>query len=362
MVKNFYKKSKLFGVPDYLKVPCFGLDISDESLKYMKLVLTKKGIKIQSYGIKKIPSGVIEFGKIKDFLRFEEVLLELKNEQKIKDVRVSILENQTYLFKLKLEKEGLVNINESIEFLLEEHIPIPASETIFDYEIIEERETEIIVQVVAIQAETINDYLRAFKECSINVHAFELEAEAIARAIIKKGDKKTYMIIDIGKKRTGIFIVSKGIITFTSTIDFSSNVFNEMLQEHLDITFEEAEKLKINYGLQRNIDNKDIFPILLNGSSILRDEILKHFFYWHSHEDEDGIKNPVIERILFCGGTSSMIGLADYFTTSMKIETEIANFWINLRDIQKEVPQIEFKETLSYITALGLALGNFEYD
>lgn len=362
MVKNIYKSSKLFPVPLYLKVPSFGIDISDESLKFMKLKLTRKGMQIEACGKKKIPKGIIELGKIRDPLRFEHILTELKKEQKIKDVRVSILENQTYLFKLKLEKEGLVNIKESIEFLLEEHIPIPASETIFDYEIIEETETDITVQVVAIQTEIINDYLKVFENCAINVHSFELEAEAIARAIIKKGDMRTYMIIDIGERRTGIFIISKGVITFTSTIDFSSEVFNSMLEEHLNISKEEAEKIKINYGLQRNIENKDIFPILLNGASLLRDEILKHFFYWHSHEDEDGLKNPTIDKILFCGGTSSMIGLADYFTTSMKIETEVANFWINIKDIQKEVPKIEFKDTLSYITALGLALGNFEYD
>jgi len=362
MPRSTHKKNKIFSTPTYLEMPSFGLDISDESIKFMELISAKNGIEPRKYGEKQIPSGVVELGKIVDSMKLEEILSELKKEQKIKDARVSILENQIYLFKLKLEKESINNIKESIEFVLEEHIPIPAVDTIFDYDVIEENEKEIIIQVAAIQVSIIEEYLAVFENCGINIHSFELEAQAIARAIIKKGDKETYMIIDFGEKRTGIFIVSNGVVMFTSTVDFGGASFSEMIQKNLDISFEEAEKTKIKYGLQRNLENKEIFPILLNGASILRDEIQKHFLYWHTHEDEDGVKNLPIKKILLCGGNSSIIGLADYFAVSMKTEVEIANVWVNICDLKKRVPNINSKQALSFATAIGLALRDFEHD
>ena len=129
-----------------------------------------------------------------------------------------------------------------------------------------------------------------------------------------------------------------------------------------NISFEEAEKIKIEYGLQKNLENKEIFPILLNGASILRDEILKHFIYWHTHEDEDGVKNPVIQKILLCGGNSNLVGLSDYFRASMKTEVEIANVWTNIYDLNKDTPMINSKEALSLATVIGLALNDFYND
>jgi type IV pilus assembly protein PilM len=362
MLRSTHKKNKIFSTPTYLEMPSFGLDISDDSIKYMELISTKDGIRTRRYGEKKIPNGIVELGRIVDKEKLQAIILELKKEENIKDVRVSILENQIYLFKLKLEKESISSIKESIEFVLEEHIPIPAAETIFDYDIIEETKDQLIIQVGAIQINIIEDYLSVFENCDINVHSFELEAEAIARAVIKKGDNDTYMIIDFGEKRTGIFIVSNGIVMFTSTIDFGGVTFSEMIQKNLNISFDEAEKIKITYGLQRNLENKEVFPILLNGASILRDEIQKHFVYWHTHEDEDGLRNPDIKKILLCGGNSSIIGLADYFAVSMKTEVEIANVWNNICDLQQSVPSIPSKQALSFATAIGLSLRDFEHD
>ena len=132
---------------------------------------------------------------------------------------MSLPEEQIYLFKMRLDKLELTNIRESIELSLEEHIPIPAPDAIFDYEILNEKPNSLQVQVTAIPINIIQNYLSVFKNSSVSVPLFELEAQAVSRAVIKKGDLNTYMIVDFGEKRTGIFIISQGIVMFTSTID-----------------------------------------------------------------------------------------------------------------------------------------------
>ncbi len=360
MLRSSY--NAFFPIPDFLAIPAFGLDISDESLKYMELKISKKGIKIGRYGEKKIPPGIIESGKIVDQKKMEEVLSELRKEQRIKSVRVSLPEEQIYLFKLRLDKMGLESVRESIEFSLEEHIPIPAKDAIFDYGLIDENEKNIQLQVVAIPKNVIQNYLTVFKNSSISVQSLELEAQAIARAVIKKEDLDTYMIVDFGEKRTGISIVSRGIVMFTSTLDVGGIILDNTIKKNFKITVEEAEKMKIEYGLQRNVDNKEIFSVLLNSVSVLRDEIAKHFLYWHTHADEEGKENPPIKKILLCGGDSNLIGLPEYLAVSMKTQVEIANVWTNIVDTEENVPGINFKRALSFAAAIGLALGNFDHD
>lgn len=354
--------NRFFPTPKFLARPSFGLDVSDESIKYIELVKVKGGVRMNRYKEKKIPEGIIESGKIKDSKGMKDILISLREEEGIKSVRVSLPEEQVYLFNLRLEKVGLENIREEIELSLEEYIPIPPQDAIFDYEILSEDEKSLKLQIAAIPKNVIDEYLSVFKGSKISVKSFELEAQAIARCVIKKGDLNTYMIVDFGKKRTGIFIVSNGLVIFTSTLDVGGTMLTKMIEKNFKISFEEAEKKKIEFGLKRNPANAEIFSVLLNGVSILRDEIVKHFTYWNTHKDEEGKDRPLIKKVILCGGDSNLIGIADYFSVSMKTSVEIANIWINVEDTEKYIPDMSFDQSLTFASALGLALGDFEHD
>ncbi len=358
MSQNPYKA--FFPTPKFLSMPSFGFDISDESLKYMQLTPTKEGLRPYKYGEKKIPAGVIEEGRIIDSEKLEEIILSLKKELNIKAVRVSIQENQIYLFKIKLPKEGLTSVREAIELSLEEHIPVPAQESIFDYDIIEETNDDLELQVAAISKGVIENYLSVFKNCSISVYSFELEAQATARAVLPKGDVGTYMIVDFGEKRTGIFIVSRGVVMFTSTLNIGGAILNNMIQKNFNVDIVEAEKMKRSYGLSRNTENREIFSVLLNSVSVLRDELVKHYTYWCTHKDEEGRGNPLIKKIILCGGGSNLIGLTDYLSVSMRAQVEMANVWTNVLNTEKIIPEIPFEQSISFTASLGLSLGDFE--
>jgi type IV pilus assembly protein PilM len=351
----------LFPTPKYLSIPSVGLDISDESIKFVEFVYVNNVIKLGRYGERKIPVGVIESGKIKDLKKIEEILVSLKKDEKIKSVRVSLPEEQMYLFEFYLEKAELENIRESIELCLEEYIPLSAQDAVFDYEILREDGKGFDIQVSATPKNIIDDYLSVFRNSGIRVESLELEAQAIARAVIKKNDLDTYMIVDFGEKRTGIFIVSKGVVMFTSTLDVGGTLLTSMIQKSFKISFEEAEKMKREYGLERNSINKELFSVILNSVSILRDEIVKHFTYWHTHTDGD-VEHQPIRKIILCGGDSNLIGLLDYLSVSTKNVVNMADVWINIINMEKYVPEIKFEQSLTYAGAIGLALGDFEYD
>src|SRR3989344_8819611 len=293
MLRNSY--NRFFPMPDFLVPSSFGLDISDESIKFARIIGAKNGIKIGQYGERKIPAGVIESGKIKDQKQLEQILLSLKKEEGIKSVRVSLPEEQVYLFRLLLDKTGLQNVREGIELALEEHVPIPAPDAIFDYELLSETPENLELQVAAIPKNVIESYLSVFKSSMIQVQSCELEAQATSRAVVKKGDMETYMIVDFGQTRTGIFIISRGVAVFTSTLDLGGVALVNMIEKSLKVNHEDALKMKMEYGLSRNASNKELFPAILNIVSVLRDEIDKHFLYCHTHKNEEGKDRPPIK-------------------------------------------------------------------
>lgn len=190
--------------------------------------------------------------------------------------------------------------------------------------------------------------------------SFEPEGQAIIRAILKKSDLGTYMIVDIGRKSTGIYIVSRQMVMFSSVFSVGGDMFTNIIMKSLKISPGEAEKIKQKHGIDRNYFDKKVFLLLLDGLSILRDEISRRFLYWHTHRNEKNKNRPQIEKIILCGDGSNLMGFSEYLSASMKIKVELANVWTNILDIKKHIPEMSFEESLSFATALGLALKNFD--
>jgi type IV pilus assembly protein PilM len=334
------------------------LDISDKSIKYGELLPTSMGLRLGRYGQEAIPPGVIVSGKIENEKELIRILKALSAREHLHFVRVSLPEEQMYLFTLSLPKESMQNLRETILLQLEEHIPLPANETVFDYDVVSDSGDSIFVEVLAISTPIIESYISIFKNAGLVPLSFELEAQAIARAVIAKGDPSSAMIVDFGEARTGVSIASNGRVFFTTTLDIGGINLTNTIAKNFSISFEEAEKMKRKYGLNTTLNTNDIFPIILSGISVLRDELDKQYVYWKTH-DVDGKKNEAIQKIILCGGDTNLAGLANYLETSMGIKVENANSWVNITDMKMYVPEMSFEESFGYATVLGLCLGDF---
>ena len=353
---------KIFPTPGFLAMPGTGIDISDHSIKIVDLKKGEGALVLSRHAEKKIPHGIIEGGKIKDEKKLRETLTMLAKEFSLGFVRVSLPEEQVYSFNMHLTKVPPGEIRSAIELQLEEHIPIAARDAIFDYDLIAEHKDSYDLQVSAASRAVVESYFSIFRASGLSPVSFELEADSIARVIIPRGDRGTYMVVDFGESRTGIFIVSDGVVRFTSTFDIGGFTLTKMIEKSFNVDFAQAEEMKTKNGLRRSPENRELFAVLLNSVSVLRDEINKQFVYWHTHKDEDGQDRKKIEKIILCGGNSNLFGLSDYLSMSIKTRVEFANVWVNVNSFERYLPDILAREASGYATALGLALGNFEYD
>ncbi len=124
----------------------------------------------------------------------------------------------------------------------------------------------------------------------------------------------------------------------------------------------EAEKLKLMHGLKKN--NKEgelVFEALTPVLTDLIGQIKNHLSYYQSHAEHEHLPSNIkeVKEILLCGGGANLKGLVEFLLGELKIKTKLGDPWVN---ILKGVPEMPFEKSLSFTTALGLALRGIKYD
>lgn len=348
---------------EYLKMSATGIDVSDRSIKFVGLYTKKDNVFISKFGSRIIPTGIIESGEIKDKERFIEFLDSLRKELNIKFINVALPEERAFLSKIKLPPIKEDEIRNTIELQLEEHIPLPLDNIIFDFEFLDtdtgnkknKYKNTFWVNIVAFPKSLIEDYRDVFVKAGFTPLVFEMEAQALARVVVPKGEKGSFLLVDFGATRVTFVIVSNTKIQFTSTIFIGGDKVNEALAKDLNIDTFQSEEIKKARGLVRSKGNEKVFNSLLRIVAAVKEEIDKHIMYWNSRV-EPSEDEKMIRKILLCGGCANMIGLPEYLSYEFRLPVERANVWININPLKEHIPEIEYKDSLIYATALGLAL------
>jgi type IV pilus assembly protein PilM len=353
--------SRLFPTPSSIAIPTVGLDFSDATMRFMSLEIKPKGLLPKHFAQAAIPEGCMKGGRITDTDKFISFLKQIKKDYKLKYARISIPESQVYSFTLSLDYASKDDIRGAIEALIEDNIPLKAIETVFDYHILNVLDKTIVVQVVALSESVTTNYFNAFASAGIIPVSFELEGQAIARAVLDPEDRGSCMIVDFGANRTGITIITNKTAMVTATLDFGGNNLTQTLAKEMNISLQEAETLKREHGLATVGEHKDVFSVLANGISVLKDEINRRYVYWHEKKSQFG-GFPAIDTIYLCGGHSNLVGLDEYLSASLKLKVVQVNPWKNCFSLDEYIPKVNHETSMSYVTAIGLALADYIYD
>ncbi len=345
--------------PQFLMMPSLGVDISDTSLKYIQFSEPKRGSRaLLQWGEIEIPSGVLDRGQVNDPAKLAAVLKECKAKTGATFIRVSLPEERAYLFETEIKRSMPVKeIRSFLEFRLEENVPIPARDAFFDYDILEGETTDKTLRVVvaAYSRETILHYFDACEEAGFVPLSFEVEAQAMVRAVMPADARGAHMLVDFGKTRTGVGIVLDGVLMYTSTIDFGGNQLSEVLRKvHGDISEGELTLIKNTQGLIKGVHDTRSYDALISTVSVIKDELASRIQYWHNGDYKPQSRR--IASIILCGGSSNLKGLPEYFTESLGIKTVRGNVWQNAFLYNDYIPPITARYSYGYATAVGLAL------
>lgn len=251
-------------------------------------------------------------------------------------------------------------IKEALSLQLDEYVPLPSAEAIFDYDIVNDpagnkERTNLRLNLAAFPRSFVESYRDVFVGAGFMPAAFEMEAQAFARSVVSKEEADNAMVVDFGRSRTTFAIVSGGKVQFATTIALAGEEIEKAFIAHLKIGRPQVEAAKRDIGLIKRKGNEALFESLKTVVSVIKDEAAKQAAYWESR-GEDGEKNEKISKIILCGGESTLAGLPEFLSYELKIKAELGNPWANVASFEDYIPEIEARDSLAYSTVIGLAL------
>jgi type IV pilus assembly protein PilM len=339
----------------------FGLDLSDLSVKVAQLERNGTELGVVSLGESEISVGSITDGEI---IAKENVVSAIKKAMdratpkkiKTKKVICSLPESKGFLRIISLPFMSENEINEAIKWEIEANIPLPLDQVYYDWQLIskglKKEKDKLEILVVAISKKTADQFLSVLDSAGLEPIGLDIESIAQARSLVDRSAmNETVLIVDIGDRRTSFSILTDNVPCFTSSMSISSQYFTDAISKTLNISFEEAEKMKIQYGIGSPSEKDEVFLALEAVLENLYLEIKKTIDFYL-----ENLKYSFsVDRIILCGGGANTKGLVEYISGKLGQKIETGYPWINF-NLKKQPPIIKIDRAVRYSTAIGLAI------
>lgn len=296
-----------------------------------------------------MPENIIIEGIIAEPEKLANILKkELQNppwgEITAKRVVASLPESRSFTRIVELPILSNKELDEAINFEVEQSIPIPASDLYVDWQKIEEKNDKSLVFLAAAPRAIVDSYIQLFEILDIEPLAIEVSMTAIARSMISNKEKmEPVLIFDFGGQSTNIGVFDTAL-KISESYPVGGSTIKEIIASALSISIEKAAGL-----VEQGFTNKTKASELIRSKI---EELLKETEKVLNYYSEKNGKRE-IKKALICGGLGFLPGLPEIFKQKLNLEAKVGNPWINISVYPiKPVPK---KEIPGYAAAIGLA-------
>lgn len=343
-----------FPPPSYLALPTAGIDISSSGIKMVLLKERVHGLELAAYAEERLPEGVVTTSEIADKKKVVDTLTALAKKHHFHFANIALSESRGYLFEATVPGTSRKEMRTATEQRIDEYVPLPPAETIFDIAPLSTTGNETQVVGVGYARRVVDELLEIMSAANIKVRAMEGETFALARALLPPSDTETVLIIDIGRTTTKLMIVERRMPRFTTTLDIGGHALTLAVQKYFGVSEEEAKKVKAEKGLMGGADGGDEYvAAMISTVSAVREEIARRLAYWQERSSQK------VTRVLLVGGNATVKGLPEYLEASLKLPVELGDVFTNMAPKSDWLPPIDYMESLAYGTAVGLALREY---
>lgn len=327
---------RLFG---FGKKGAAGVDIGSSSIKISYLEETKKGLVLSKLGFINTPKGALRDGRILDASALSESIKQLYDSLNCPTRKViSAVGGQTVLVRpIVLPQMSEKDLNKTLQYEAERYLPYSISDAQIACQIIQKsipgNEKNMEVLLVSAQKELIQNVVEALEMAGLEAVAMDLEPFALLRSLqlsvpIEKF-KQTLCVINLGASYSSINIIKNGILRHSRNISTGGDSFTKTIAQSMNLTFEEAEKLKVEKGIIRTgEETKPVEPVSMRifnvVSPLLKEfivEIQRSFDYYRSR-----YKGELVEHIIITGGGACFCNIDKFLNNEIGIPVEICNF------------------------------------
>ena len=342
-----------------------GLDIGSSSVKLVQLKDAKRGFILEAFGVSPLPPEAIVDGALMNNGAIVDAIKQLVGQFKLKnrEVAIGVSGHSVIIKKISMPKMTQEELEESIQWEAEQYIPFDVKDVNIDVQILnpeggDSATGQMDVLLVAAKKDMINDYTSVVAEAGLQPVVVDVDAFAVQNAFeinydIPKGE--TVVLVNAGAAVVNINVLAKGLTTFTRDVTMGGNQFTEEIQKQLNVSYDEAEKLKVGGEAGQDADSvvpQEVERVIQGVADQLAGEIQRSLdFYAATAADSH------IARLYLSGGTAKIPALFKVIEQRVGVPVEILNPFKGIEiDNRRFDPNYVMDIAPSAAVGVGLAL------
>jgi type IV pilus assembly protein PilM len=348
--------------------PLVAIDIGSHSIKLVQLKKTGKSYHLQNFGVMPLrPESIID-GTVMDAGSVVEGIRNLVRMEKIKvkDVVTAISGQSVIVKKIRMPEMTEKELAESIIWEAEQHIPFEISEVNIDFQIMPAslaaatpHDNQMDVLLIAARKSKMEDYMSLLHEAGLNPVIVDSDVFALENGYEinhDEEDSRIVALVDIGASAMHINILKDGVTLFQRDIATGGNHYTAAFQHEFDISYEEAEALKMGVGFTDERGAERVLPLLVSVSEELREELQRSLEFFRST-----IADEPIQKMVLSGGCARIKGLDQLLSRRLGLPVEVANPFRNIHYSGKLFDP-EYLQEMAPVAAVGVGLATRRLD
>jgi type IV pilus assembly protein PilM len=337
-----------------------GLDIGSSCIKAVELKKSRGEIEVAHVGVEPLASDIVVDSMIVDSGSVSSAISKIFNENSIKSkaVATSVSGHSVIVKKITIASMDDSDLAGSINTEAAQHIPFDVNDVNVDYQILSEDTSgpQMDVLLVAVKKDKILNYTNVLSLAGKSPAVVDIDAFALQNCYeynYEPASTSTVALLNLGASVMNINIVKGTTPLFTRDVSVGGNQYTDSLQKELDLSFDDAERLKLGQKVGTVSEDAKI-PILQQVTEIIVLEIQKTFDFFRATAAGEHI-----ERIYLAGGSSKVPGLMEALRQEFSLPVELLNPFqrINFANVSADVID---QNAGQLAVAVGLALRSFD--
>lgn len=341
-----------------------GLDVGSSSVKVVELDGKMNNLTLVNLGFENLPDETVVDGQIMELNAVAETIQIVCNDSHVKAPKVvtGVSGHSVIIKNIVLPAMSREELEESIDWHAEEHIPYDLSEVSLDYHVTEEDTEATSVMIAACKKERLNNIKQAIQLSGKQPVVIDVDTFALQNCYevnYQPDPESVVTLLNIGASTMNVNIVKGTQSLFTRDMTIGGSQFTDILQKNLGFSYQQAEAVKRGVPeAMENVDETAIEPLISNVTEMVAMEIQKTFDFYRATSDNDDIK---VEKILISGGGSKMAGLREELSKKLEIPVEVLDPFRHINVDQRKFDPDYLSEIMPEMAvAVGLALRGVE--
>ncbi len=348
-----------------------GLDVGSSSVKVVELTGKLNNLSLVGLGYENLPDDTIVDGQIMELNVVSEVIQRVFDNYQIKSNQVvtSVSGHSVIIKNIVLPPMSRDELEESIDWHAEEHIPYDLSEVNLDYQVKGDSadatfnsHVQTDVMIAACKRERIDSLKQAIQLSGKQPVIIDVDTFALQNCYeinYQPDASQVVTLLNIGAATMNVNLVKGTRSLFTRDITIGGSQFTDILQKNLGLSFHQAEAVKRGVAeATEDLDSKAIEPLMNSVTEMVAMEIQKTFDFYRATTDNE---NLVVQKILISGGGSKLNGLAEELSARLELPVEVLDPFRQIKvDTKKFDPDYLSEIMPEMAVAVGLAVRGVE--